>query len=589
MAKSAKRGLDAMIRAGEPIEAAAADAAVDEQAAIPDAPPPAVAGLGYEGEYRVFQPGELEPWPGLNPRVTFNPEALAELEESVRDHGVRQSLAVHFDAPTGKYWIVNGERRWRAASKAGVALPAIVKVYTWAEALQIVVIENLLRDDLTWMEAARGYKRYIDETGCSTREAAERLLGSRAKQSTIANALRVLELPPEILDLIESGGLQPSFARDVLVPFRVLREDLRAGFFRMVANEFRTKGVDRHSQYKVAQIARGLSRPVRRVDAEYHERAPVFAAWEHQECTCVPRASDSRGKDDVGGLNIGFCTNGSSLRCFDVAWWAALQARAVLAEREREAAAVKQARVSATAAAQRIRVMDSEQFGKAYNYKEHERIRAGDDLDPARLEGCKFVYIPPLNGIGEPRYECLDPGKVRGAMAAFSRLANAAERERRNEVMGKFISDLDRTPLEGWMLNLLMAGGLDRNFVSDTAAFLGIELPTWINQDNLAKLPDADSMRLAKLVCLRYRHGDRLNGYGTIAAEVRKELREKHRPAMESLLSSIAAVAEPRPPLAQPTESDSARNQQGGGKAARGKGVGGRKLKATQAESAAAA
>lgn len=147
------------------------------------------------------------------PRSEFDQEALRELADSIRSHGVLQPLLVR-EIDTGGYQIVAGERRWRASRMAGLTeIPVIVKELTDAEALEIAIIENLQREDLNAVELALGYKALMDEHGFTQEQVAEKLGKSRP---VVANTLRLLALPDQVLDHVKHGRLSAGHARALL-------------------------------------------------------------------------------------------------------------------------------------------------------------------------------------------------------------------------------------------------------------------------------------------------------------------------------------------------------------------------------------
>jgi ParB family transcriptional regulator, chromosome partitioning protein len=146
------------------------------------------------------------------PRKSFDPRALEELATSIRASGVLQPLVVR---PRGsQFEILVGERRWRAAQQAGlIRVPAIVREASDAEALELGLVENLLREDLNPIEAAQAYQRLLAEFGWTQEELAQRLGKDR---SSIANALRLLRLPEPIQEDLRTGRLTMGHARALL-------------------------------------------------------------------------------------------------------------------------------------------------------------------------------------------------------------------------------------------------------------------------------------------------------------------------------------------------------------------------------------
>ena len=147
------------------------------------------------------------------PRKLFDEDALAELADSIREHGVIQPLTVRKLA-SGYYQIIAGERRWRAARMAGLTeVPAVVIEADDQKAAELALVENLQREDLNPMEEAAGYQSLIQTYHMTQEEAARRVGKSR---SAVANAMRLLGLQPGVRKLVEEGTLSAGHARALL-------------------------------------------------------------------------------------------------------------------------------------------------------------------------------------------------------------------------------------------------------------------------------------------------------------------------------------------------------------------------------------
>ncbi len=147
------------------------------------------------------------------PRKQFDPEALADLADSIRRHGIIQPLTVR-KLSSGYYQIIAGERRWRAARMAGLTqVPAVVIEADDRKAMELAMIENLQREDLNPMEEAEGYKVLMDQYGMTQEEAAQAVGKSR---SAVANAVRLLGLSNSVRKLVEEGALSAGHARTLL-------------------------------------------------------------------------------------------------------------------------------------------------------------------------------------------------------------------------------------------------------------------------------------------------------------------------------------------------------------------------------------
>lgn len=147
------------------------------------------------------------------PRKQFDEEALAELADSIAQHGVLQPLLVR-PMTDGTYCLVAGERRWRAARMAGLSeVPVVIREMDDREMAELALIENLQREDLNPMEEARGYQTLMDSYGLTQEEAARVVNKSRP---AVANALRLLRLPPAVGELVAEGRLSAGHARTLL-------------------------------------------------------------------------------------------------------------------------------------------------------------------------------------------------------------------------------------------------------------------------------------------------------------------------------------------------------------------------------------
>lgn len=146
------------------------------------------------------------------PRKVFDETALNELASSIKIHGIIQPIVLN--KVGDRYMIIAGERRWRAAQIAGLkTVPAIIKNYDARQIKEISIIENLQREDLNPMEAARAIKELMEEYGWTQEVVADRLGKSRP---VIANTIRLLNLEPEVIDMIEKGNLSAGHARSLV-------------------------------------------------------------------------------------------------------------------------------------------------------------------------------------------------------------------------------------------------------------------------------------------------------------------------------------------------------------------------------------
>ena len=166
--------------------------------------------------------GELDPNPD-QPRRTFSAESISQLADSIREQGVLQPLLVA-PAGGGRYMIIAGERRYRAGREAGLeTLPCIVKDIDVIRQREIALIENLQREDLNPIEAAKGIRALMDQCGYTQEKVSARLGKSRP---AVANMLRLLQLPDEVTEMVKDGLLTAGHAR-VLAGVNDSAEQLR--------------------------------------------------------------------------------------------------------------------------------------------------------------------------------------------------------------------------------------------------------------------------------------------------------------------------------------------------------------------------
>jgi ParB family transcriptional regulator, chromosome partitioning protein len=206
------RGLGALIREPEPQTPAPPTAPVS----TPQATSASGAAAAPAREPLPSGPMQIdidlvEPSP-YQPRTRFREEALDELARSIKSSGIIQPLVVR---PIGnRYQLIAGERRWRAAQRAGLTkVAAIIREVPDELALEMTLVENIQREDLNAMEAARAFERLMDEFQLTQELVAERTGKDRA---TVANAIRLLKLEPTIQDWIEEGKLSAGHGRALL-------------------------------------------------------------------------------------------------------------------------------------------------------------------------------------------------------------------------------------------------------------------------------------------------------------------------------------------------------------------------------------
>ena len=171
------------------------------------------AGARDEAELREVAVELIRPNPS-QPRKRFDEDGLAALAESVRERGVLQPVLVR-PRPGGSYELVAGERRWRAARLAGLdTMPALVQHRDDDASLEAALVENMAREDLNAVDAARAVAALVEELGLTREEVGRRVGRSRV---AISNLLRLLDLPDEALELVEDGSLTEGHGRALLL------------------------------------------------------------------------------------------------------------------------------------------------------------------------------------------------------------------------------------------------------------------------------------------------------------------------------------------------------------------------------------
>ena len=220
------------------------------------------------------------------PRNTFNQEKLEELSNSIRKKGVIQPIAVRSKKnDPGKYEIVAGERRWLAAQRAGLhEIPVNILDLSDSESLEVAIVENIQRDDLNPVEEAKGYERLSKEFKYDHESISKLMSKSR---SHISNSLRILTLPPDVLNLIEEGSLTAGQAR----PLIGLIDPSR------MAEEIVLKN---YSARKVEYLVK--SKKIKKTDKKYDSN--IMQAQERIEKTLGLKVNIANKKDNSGKIII---------------------------------------------------------------------------------------------------------------------------------------------------------------------------------------------------------------------------------------------------------------------------------------------
>jgi ParB family chromosome partitioning protein len=231
-----------------------------------------IPGLSGEAEgsgVQLVDVDALEPNP-LQPRASWDDAGLESLAQSIIEHGVIQPLIVTRGDAGTPYRIIAGERRWRAARRAGLnAVPVVVRDATSAQTLEIALVENLQRADLNPLEEALAYRQLADEFNLSQAEIARRVGKSRP---AISNALRLLDLPEDARQAIVDGAITAGHARAIL---SVNAPERRALLLRHILE----RGLNVR---QAEELARRLNEPASRPDRAQRPRSPEERSIEDQ-------------------------------------------------------------------------------------------------------------------------------------------------------------------------------------------------------------------------------------------------------------------------------------------------------------------
>jgi len=250
-------------------------------------PGPGQPMLPPEGEQRMVPIADVRPG-RLNPRKDFRDEELAELADSIRTKGLVQPIIVRPAA--GGYEIVAGERRWRAAQKAGLhTVPVIARDLSDKEVLELAIIENVQRADLNAIEEATGYRELIERFGYRQEQLSEIIGKSR---SHVANTLRLLKLPDGVQTMVQDGRLTAGHARAL-----INRDDAETLAQRIVEEDLNVREVEALVQ-DGGSVTSTSSRRV-------HEKDSDTRAFEKEMSDLLGlRVEIKRGSGDSGNLTI---------------------------------------------------------------------------------------------------------------------------------------------------------------------------------------------------------------------------------------------------------------------------------------------
>lgn len=231
------------------------------------------------------------------PRKQFNEDALQELADSISQHGIIEPLVV--TKKENYYLLVSGERRWRAAMKAGLKeVPVVIKDYTEQEILEIGLIENIQREDLNPIEEAQAYKRLIDEFHLKQDDIADRVSKSR---SAITNILRLLKLSKQVQEMVIDEKLSNGHARALLT---IEDDDIQ---YETACKVFDERLSVRETEKLVKKVLNDLNNPVKETEAAVTEEDFSFLYKELEENfknklgakTTIKAKNNDKGKIEI--------------------------------------------------------------------------------------------------------------------------------------------------------------------------------------------------------------------------------------------------------------------------------------------------
>ena len=199
------------------------------------------------------------------PRKTFDEEALSELAASIGEHGIIQPLVVRPIADGG-YQLIAGERRWRAARIAGLnEVPVVIREITDSELLELALVENLQREDLNPIEEAQGLSLLMETYEMTQEQAAKRVGKSRP---AVANAIRLLLLPPSVVDMVRDGKISAGHARALLALSD--NEKIKELADRIIKKGMSVRDTERLVKFMIKE-AKGKKKPTKKRDIYYDE------------------------------------------------------------------------------------------------------------------------------------------------------------------------------------------------------------------------------------------------------------------------------------------------------------------------------
>ena len=232
------------------------------------------------------------------PRKNFDPEKIEELSASILEHGVIQPLVVR---PSGVgYEIVAGERRWRAARKAGLkTVPCLVRELTDEENMLVAIIENMQREDLNPIEEALGLKSMTEKYGFTQEQVSASLGRSR---TYITNSIRLLKLPPEIQQYVSSGQMSAAHGRTIInIPDKAKQREIAD---KIIRNDLSVRATERLAEKVKDELRPERKKRKKKVTEEDTARAAEIAAVERELMTLTGTKVHIAGDENKGKIEL---------------------------------------------------------------------------------------------------------------------------------------------------------------------------------------------------------------------------------------------------------------------------------------------
>ena len=257
------------------------------------------------GGVRLVDVAQIQPNPH-QPRSKFDVDLLQELADSIGEHGIIQPLIVTAATDArNEYWLVAGERRWRAARLAGLAqVPVIVREATPQQLMEWALVENVQRADLNALEEAAAYAALVQEFNLTQAEVAQRIGKSR---SAVANTLRLLQLPPRVQTAVIDGEVTAGHARALLaLPDDAAMEAALERILRNNLNVRQTEELIRHLVEAAAETADEESASTQETEADRRQRTHLRHLEDQLRSALGTRVNLNRNADGTGRLVIHF-------------------------------------------------------------------------------------------------------------------------------------------------------------------------------------------------------------------------------------------------------------------------------------------